>query len=103
MRNDMNDVLKADVFFVVASAGIVVLGVMLAIALAYAIRILRDVKEVSREVKAETEHITEDITSLRRQVRQKGTWLLRLFVLAKGLKLISNRRRRTVSKNKHTN
>ncbi len=98
----MESVLKADLFFVIAAAGVVVIGVMLAIALGYAIRILRDVKDVSREVKSETAHIAEDISSLRRRVRRKGAWFLRLLVLARGLKLITNRRTRIAPKGKYT-
>lgn len=68
----MNEFLKMDIFFFIASIGTVLLTVLLIILLVYLIKILKDVKEISREAKIEAEYLVADIENLRADVKAEG-------------------------------
>ncbi len=68
----MEDFIKMDVFFAVTTASVVVVGVLLAVALFYAIRILRNVDHVSERVAEESDNIKVDLEDLRTNVRKEG-------------------------------
>lgn len=68
----MNEFLKMDVFFVVTTIAVAVLGVMLGVICFYVIRILRDVEHVSERVAEESDQLSKDIADLRTNVRSEG-------------------------------
>ncbi len=68
----MDSLLKADIFFVITSASVVVVAVFLVIALVYVIRIVKDVKYVSKRVKAEADLIALDIDAARAKIKEEG-------------------------------
>ncbi len=61
----MDDFLKADIFFLISAFGVIVVTIVLAVALYYLVRILRDVRHISKVAKEETDHIAEDVESFR--------------------------------------
>lgn len=61
----MNDLLKADLFFLITAFGVIVVTIVLSTALYYVVRILRDVRHISKVAKEETDHIAEDVEHLR--------------------------------------
>jgi len=68
----MNDFFKMDVFFVVATAAVVVLGALVGVALVRLLRILRHVERISDVVHKEAELVQGDIAGLRRGIREEG-------------------------------
>ncbi len=66
----MSQVLQANIFFFITAVTVVVLGIILAFALVYLIRILRDVKEVSALLKEQAEMLSADMNDLRQKIRR---------------------------------
>ena len=98
LSHNMQDLIQADIFFFVSSAGFVVLAALAAAALVYLIRILRDVKDLSSIAKREGESISRDIADLRANLRKEG---LRWSVLSDIWRKFSGRRK--VEKKKNSN
>lgn len=69
----MESILKSDIFFFVTTIVVAALGIALAIAIIYLIRILRDVKEISKEVKDETKQIVSDVSTFRNDIKSGAT------------------------------
>jgi len=61
-----------DVFFVVTTVAVVILGVLVGVVLFYVIRILRNVEHVSERVAEESDNIQSDLRELRSNVRKEG-------------------------------
>lgn len=74
----METLLKADIFFFVTTAVVVVLGILIVVALIYVLRILRNIDDISRKVKEEGSEIIQDVHELRRDLRARkvvvGIW-----------------------------
>ncbi len=70
--------IKADIFFVITAAAVVVVSVGLAVALVYIIRILRNVDDLSLKAKEEGTRILEDVKILREQTEEKAGLFTRL-------------------------
>lgn len=68
----MADVLHADVFFFISSIATIIITVALSIALYYAIRILRDLKEVTEKIREASGELEKDFESLRASVKDEG-------------------------------
>ncbi len=66
----MDTIFKADIFFVITTVVVCVLGLLIALVLIYLIRILRDVKKLSRKVRQEGEALVEDIEGLRENIKK---------------------------------
>ena len=66
----MDSLLKSDIFFVVTTFVVLGLGVLIAVALVYLVRILSDVKKLSKKVRQEGESIVEDIEGLRENIKK---------------------------------
>lgn len=74
----MDEFLKMDIFFFIASICTAILTVLLAIALFYLIALIRDLKYISGKAKTEADNLSQDIENLRQSVKQKGSQLMRL-------------------------
>ncbi|MEK7579027.1 MAG: hypothetical protein AAB460_00635 [Patescibacteria group bacterium] len=57
----MDTLLKADIFFVVATVALVVIAIVLCVALLYLIRILRTAAFLSERIKEQALHIEETL------------------------------------------
>ncbi len=68
----MEDFLKMDIFFVITSAVVLLLGICAIVALIYIIRILRNVDHISAQVSEETDNIKQDIAGLRKNIAAEG-------------------------------
>ena len=66
----INSLLRSDIFFIITSVVVVILGILFAVALVYLIRILSDVKKLSKAVRKEGENIVEDIEGLRENIKK---------------------------------
>lgn len=78
----MNEFLKMDVFFVVATIGFVILAVLLCIALVYVIRLLRTLDEIAHTVEDEALALREDLDEARASIKRGGSSLLSLLGFA---------------------
>ena len=89
----MDDVLKMDVFFFVATIATAVIALIIAVALVYAVRFLRTLNRIGEEVEQEAHAIREDIAEARSRVR--GFRFNDLFALfGKSAKRASSRTKR---------
>lgn len=68
----MDEFLKMDLFFVVTTVVVLLLGIFLIVAVVYVIRILRNVDHLSRNISEESDHIRTDLGVLRKNVREEG-------------------------------
>ena len=68
----MQTLVHADAFFFISTIALVVLSVLAAIALYYAINILHDVRDISARVKRASDDIERDLDALRYSVKAEG-------------------------------
>ncbi len=71
----MQEFLKMDIFFVVATIAFAVVGILLAIAIVYLVRFLRTLDRIAENVEEETEAIRHDIAGVRSRVKEEGAKL----------------------------
>lgn len=74
----MSDILKMDIFFVVATIAVIALTVFACIALFYLVRILRILERISLSVEEETAALKEDLQEARVAAKTQGKKLLAL-------------------------
>ena len=72
MVSYMDSLLKADIFFVVATIATVVLAAGVVWALIYILRILRNVREISDIADREAKELSRDFGALHDRVRERG-------------------------------
>lgn len=65
----MEDILKMDIFFVVATAVTVLVGATVVVALMQAVRLLKTLNRIGQEIAEETEAIRQDIKDARKKAR----------------------------------
>lgn len=68
----MDDFLKMDLFFVVTTAVVFLVGLFALVALFYLVRILRSADHVMGNVRIESDTIREDIGILRTKIKDEG-------------------------------
>ena len=68
--NTLQTLLKMDIFFVVTTAVVAVLGILLALVLFYIMRIVRDVSEIATAVKKEAKEFAHDLGEIRTEVKE---------------------------------
>jgi uncharacterized protein (UPF0335 family) len=68
----METLIHADIFFFITTIAVALVTVGIVIALAYLIKILRNVSEVSEKVKEEGAEILEDIHTMRHDLKRDG-------------------------------
>ncbi|PIR82180.1 hypothetical protein COU20_03405 [Candidatus Kaiserbacteria bacterium CG10_big_fil_rev_8_21_14_0_10_59_10] len=81
----VEDFLKMDIFFVVTTLVVAVLGLFAAIALYYVVRILRNVEHISHNVAEESDNLRADIAQLRERVRAEGFRLKHVAAFVRSL------------------
>jgi hypothetical protein len=88
----MDEFLKMDIFFVIASIGVIVLVLFTAFVLWRLERVLRNVEHISKQVAEESDEIRRDIALMRREVGRGKSRLKAAFsFLAKLTKRKSKR------------
>lgn len=68
----MESLIHADIFFVITAVAVVILAALVAVALVYAIRILRDLKKVTNDVKDQSKLWMSDADEMRRFLKREG-------------------------------
>ena len=80
----MNEILHADIFFLITAIAVIVVGTGLSIALYYVIAILREFREVAKSVRKASDGLEEDFQDLRAGVKNEGRRVKTAFDLALG-------------------
>lgn len=78
----MSEIVHADIFFFITAIAVVVISVGAAIALYYAIVILRDVKAVAKKVRKASDELEKDFEDLRVNIKDEGVRVKSVFDLA---------------------
>jgi hypothetical protein len=68
----MNDILHANIFFIITAFAVVVLTIFWIVILWYVIGIVREVRTIARRLSKASENIEKDLNELRFQVRSGG-------------------------------
>jgi hypothetical protein len=89
----MESILKSDIFFFITSAAVIFLALIFALILVYALRILRDVKQISTIAKDQAEKFSGDLDDLRVKIREQA-WKWSWSGLIGGFTKIFNRKGR---------
>lgn len=86
----MDAFLKMDVFFVVATIGVVVVSALLAGVLWYALRLMRTLDRISKEVESEVKLLRKDLDTARLVAKREGKAVTSLidFALRTGRRLL---------------
>lgn len=77
----MNDFLKMDIFFVVTTLAVLVTSILLVLVLIRALRILKNVEDISMLVEEEGQKLREDIAHVRESVMEEGIRIKHLVSL----------------------
>ncbi len=91
----MNDFLKMDIFFGVATAAALILTALAAIALMYAIRLLRTLARISEEVEEEAKALRQDLDDARKETKRKASAYIAF--IEKAVKRLLGRKRKKAS------
>ncbi len=68
----MNEILHANIFFVIASIGTVVFLVLISIILFHVIKIIKSVRRIIEKIEAGTEVLASDVSNFRSQIINGG-------------------------------
>jgi len=68
----MGELVHADIFFMITTAVVVVLAIVAAVGLSYAVSILRDIKYITKRIKSESDEVIEDLHILREHIKNEG-------------------------------
>ncbi len=82
----MDNFLKMDIFFVVATCATVVISILLTLVLLRVLRILKKIDDVTSIVRDGSEQLLEDIASVREKVHEGGMRIGHLFGFLSGVK-----------------
>jgi len=94
----MDSLIKSDIFFVITTFIVVVVGGLIALVLVYLVRILADVKKLSQKVREEGERMVLDIEGLRENIKKNTIKLS--DILSFGLIRKNRRRKKNITHNK---
>ncbi len=92
----MNEILHANIFFFIASIGVVVFTLFICVILYHIIKLLRSIRNIVERVDAGSEVIAEDVSQLRAYVTQ-GSFVSHImsFVFGKGARSASKTRKKS--------
>lgn len=65
----METLIHADIFFFVTTILVIVLAILVAVLVYYAIRISRSIFSITETVRKESEHVAEDIAAFRQKIK----------------------------------
>jgi len=68
----MSEVLQANIFFIIASVGVIVFTILVSICLFYVIKILRSVQQIIERIEVGTDSVMKDVTHLREYLAEKS-------------------------------
>ena len=90
----MTEVLHANIFFIIASIGVIVFTTLVAIAIYQIVRILKSIRNIVERVEEGSETIAEDVSQLRSYVIG-GSFLSQIISVFMGTKSRRSRKRTT--------
>lgn len=82
----MAEIAKSDLFFLITSAAVIVLTIIIAVIAMYLFFVIKDVKELVHKVKEESDGILDDFKDFRRQLREESSNIKRASAIATFLK-----------------
>ncbi|HYE23420.1 MAG TPA: hypothetical protein VEA92_03185 [Candidatus Paceibacterota bacterium] len=90
----MDAFLQMDIFFIVTTIVVIVIGALIALVLFYVVRLLRTLERIARDVEGEAKAIISDIDDVRAKARIEGFKVGNLLSLVTkaGRRLITNLR-----------
>ena len=90
----MDEFLKMDVFFVVATIGIVVVAGLVAAVLVYALRLVRTLERIAEDVEEEAKALRADLQEARSAAKREGKEFKKLadFAIVAGKRLLKRRK-----------
>ena len=68
----MNDILHANIFFFITSIVTILLGILVAIALYYVIKILKNLRDITDRAQRGSEVLGHDLEHLRENIKEEG-------------------------------
>lgn len=68
----MNEFLKMDIFFAIASVATIILAVLIIILLIYLIKFVKNIKYISDKARTETDNLSHDMQILRENIHREG-------------------------------
>lgn len=80
----MDEIVHADIFFFITSIAVVIIGAGMAVLLALAILIMRDIRAVVQKVRRASDELEQDFEDLRTNVKNEGVRVRTIFDLALG-------------------
>ncbi len=96
----MNELFKMDIFFVVATITIVIVGILVCVVLVYVARFLNTANRIANDVQEETESIRADLSEMRHDIK-RGLRFVPLFsFFGKTAKRLSSTKKKSKSKPK---
>jgi len=95
----MDEFLRMDVFFVIATLGVIIFTAFVSIFLFYAIQLARTLSRIALDVEAEAHALKEDIDEARILAKREGRQLLHLVdvALKAGKRLVAPSRKKRAS------
>jgi hypothetical protein len=69
----MESILKSDIFFFVATIALVLVSLIFLVMLAYAVRIAKNIRDISEIAKKEAQLLSEDLNDFRTKVKNEGS------------------------------
>ena len=78
----MDDFLQMNIFFVVATISVAVVGLLIAVALFHLVRLLRTLERIAHDVEGEAKALITDIEDVRLKVQAEGFKLAHMLSLA---------------------
>lgn len=75
----MESIAKMDIFFLVTTVVVALVGLLAIILMVYAIKFIRDARQISRLLREETIEVIDDIEEFRRDVKHKASRLSSLL------------------------
>ncbi len=79
----MDTLVHADIFFFITAIATVVIAAILAIALVYLIRILKNARYISDKLKVASDDLEKDFQDLRKNAREEGSKVKHFLSLIK--------------------
>lgn len=75
----MESIAKMDIFFLVTTVVVALVGLLAIILMVYAIKFIRDARQISQLLREETIEVIDDIEEFRRDVKHKASRLSSLL------------------------
>jgi hypothetical protein len=90
----MNEVLHANIFFVIASVATIIFCILVTLILYHVLKIVRTVRRLVERVEASSQQLSDDVAALRESVAAKGGFVMNFISSILGVAMTKPKRRR---------